>query len=97
MSRSRPHDSFEYEQWIESIAGETLRVTAWPGTTVASLVPSAVQPTYCPECDEDVMLLTDDVIGGETVGHCPACGSLPGLHEIETKNERHVASDGIRE
>lgn len=83
MPRSQPHDSFAYEEWVESIAGETLRVTAWGETTAESASPSAARPTHCPECDEDVLLLLDDVIGGETVGHCPMCGSLPGLHEIE--------------
>lgn len=83
MPRSQPHESFEYEEWVESVVGETVRVTAWDGTTADSDAPSAARPTYCPECDEEVLLLLDDAVGGETVGHCPMCGSLPGLHEAE--------------
>ena len=92
MPRSQPHDVFEYEEWVESVDGETLCVTAWDGTRAEHVAPAAAKVTYCAECDEEVMLLLDDVIGGETVGHCPLCGSLPGLHEMERKDERRVVN-----
>ncbi len=88
MESARLHDTFEYEEWVESVAGETLRVTAWDGTAAECDEPAAARPTYCGECDEDVMLLLDEVVGRETVGHCPMCGSLPGLHEMEGSGRR---------
>lgn len=91
MESSRPHDAFEYEEWAESVAGKTLRVTAWNGAVAERDAPAATRRTYCGECDEDVMLLIDDVVGGETVGHCPMCGSLPGLHEMKGESDRRVA------
>lgn len=90
MPSSQSHDAFEYEAWAKSVAGETLRVTAWNGTRAEHVAPAA-RPTYCAECDEDVMLLIDDVVGGETVGHCPMCGRLPGLHEITRTEGRRIA------
>ena len=90
MPRSQPHDTFEYDEWVESVDGETLRVTAWERTDAEHVASAAARATYCAECDEDVMLLVDDVIGGEKVGHCPMCGNLPGLHLIEGDERRVV-------
>lgn len=90
MPRSQPHDVFEYEEWAESVDGETIRVTAWSGRRAEHVAPAAARVTYCATCEEEVMLLIDDVIGGETVGHCPMCGSLPGLHEMERKGQRQI-------
>lgn len=90
MPRSQPHDTFDYDEWAESVDGKTLYVTAWRGTRAERVAPSVARPTYCAECDGEVMLLIDDEIGGEKVGHCPACGNLPGLHETEREDDPRI-------
>lgn len=69
---------FSLDEWLDSVSGKTVRVTATdtlghprlysPQTAVTE------EEIICPKCDDTRMLIKSP---GETSGHCPVCG-----HEV---------------
>lgn len=89
-------DAFDFDAWLESVRGETVRVTTPPdgqlGGQASKLYASPVaherHQSYCADCDEFVLRTTPD---GGHVGRCPLCGREPGLLELGT------TPDGVTE
>lgn len=70
---------FDYDEWLESVEGETVKVTMADGLgaqaskLVSRMAATHGSMTLCPKC-EDMRLLIDD---GDVIGKCPVCGHHP--------------------
>lgn len=90
-SQSSKPIKFDFDEWLESVEGKTVRVTAPDenqlGHEAARLFtsPSMYVLTWCENCEDHHCLVKTD--SNETVGHCPRCGRQPGALELGTKQK----------
>lgn len=80
---------FDYDEWLESVEGETVRLTApagFPELARCFYMPpwTGLTLCYCEDCDEFSNFVSVDE-DASPIGRCPLCGKEPGLVEVGTQ------------
>lgn len=84
MTGSSEQIQFDLDEWLDSVEGETVEVTAFRGLGPRPGAKADHTPRLCGSCEEMVLLVaTED---DEYLGHCPACGRQPGALEMGTSS-----------
>lgn len=90
--RARHRDRFDFEEWLDSIDGETIVLGGTDGP--AYLRGSAIRrPSLCGNCQETVMKVARK---GQMPLDCPLCGQRLGAIEARTNaiDSWEAVSDG---